>query len=109
MKRRGRRKAPPPVMTCCILSLYSSGSFGSLLGSHPCYDTETDLVDHVSDVVSDTHPEFTFCASVDDSDFWAEEVTERVDNPSNNDEPSESVCAPHEFWGNLVVVDTLAA
>ena len=95
-------------MTCCNLSLYSSGSFGSLLGSHPCYDTESDLVDHVSDVVSDTHQEFA-SRQVDDFGLLAEEVTERVDDPSNNDEPSESVCAPHEFFWDFVVVDTLAA
>ena len=94
-------------MTCCNLSLYSSGSFGSLLGSHPCYDTESNLVGHVSDVVSDTHPEFTFCTEVDDVGLRAEEVTEWVDDPSNNDEPSESVCAPHEVFWDLVVVDTL--
>ena len=63
-------------MTCCNLSLYSSGSFGSLLGSHPCYDTESDLVDHVSDVVSNTHQEFTISAEVDDFGLRAEEVTE---------------------------------
>ena len=78
-------------MTCCNLLLYSSDNFGSLLGSHPCYNTESDLVDHVSDVVSNTHPELTVSSSVNNADFWAEEVTERVDNPSNNDEPAECV------------------
>ena len=72
-------------MTCCNLFLYSSGNFGSLLGSHPCYDTESDLVDHVSDVVSDTHQEFAISTEVDDVGLRAEEVTEWVDDPSNND------------------------
>ena len=106
MRRRGRSKAPSPAMTCCNLFLYSSGNFGSLLGSHPCYNTESDLVDHISNVVCDTHPEFAFSTSVDDLDFWAEEVTERVDDPSNNDEPSECVCTPLELVSNLTVVDT---
>ena len=87
-----------------LVSLSSEG-FGSLLGAHPGNDTESDLVDHVSDVVEDSH-DFSR-DGVEDTGFWVEEVADGVDDPADHDEVAEGVGAPHELWGNLAVVDTL--
>ena len=80
--------------------------FGSLLGTHPGDDTETDLVDHVSDVVEDGH-DFCINSVGQNVSGWVEQVAERVDDPANTDEPAQSVGAPHELISDLAVVDTL--
>ena len=86
---------------------HSAGhGFGSLLGTHPGDDTESDLVDHVSDVVEDGHD---FCVNSVGQNVsgWVEQVAERVDDPADTDEPAQSVGAPHELISDLAVVDTL--
>ena len=86
-------------------SLSSCDGFGSLLGTHPCNDTESDLVDHVSDVVEDSH-DFCIDSVGQNVSGWVEQVAEGVDDPADADEPAQSVGAPHEFRSNLAVVDT---
>ena len=56
-KRNGVAEATPLQggWRTVVVSLGSCHGFGSLLGTHPCNDTEADLVDHVSDVVEDSH------------------------------------------------------
>jgi len=87
-------------------SLESGGCF---LRTHPRNDTESNLVDHVSNVVCNTHHQLAFSAEIDDYNFWTEQVTDWVDNPTNDDKPSKGVCRPQEFRSDFVVVDTFAA
>ena len=89
-----------------LISLSGCDGFGSLLGTHPGDDTESDLVDHVSDVVEDGH-DFSVDSVGQNISGWVEQVAERVDDPANADEPAQSVGAPHELWCNLAVVNTL--
>ena len=88
-------------------SLCSCDGFGSLLGTHPGDDTESDLVDHVSDVVEDGH-DLRIDSVGENVSGWVEQVAEWVDDPANADEPAQSVGAPHELRCNLAVVDTFA-
>jgi hypothetical protein len=90
-----------------MVSLGSCQGFGSLLGTHPSDDTESDLVDHVSDVVQDGH-DFCIDSVGQNVSGWVEQVAERVDDPADADEPAQSVGAPHEFRCNLAVVNTFA-
>ena len=89
-----------------LVSLGSCDGFGSLLGTHPGDDTESDLVDHVSDVVEDGH-DFCIDSVGQNVSGWVEQVAERVNDPANADEPAQSVGAQKGFWGDLAVVDTL--
>ena len=83
-----------------MVSLGSCHGFGSLLGTHPCNDTEADLVDHVSDVVEDSHDLSRNGGG--HTGFWVEEVADGVDDPADADEPAQSVGAPHEFRAILL-------
>ncbi len=87
-----------------LVSLCSCDGFGSLLGTHPCNDTESDLVDHVSDVVKDSHDFFIDSVGKNVSG-WVEQVAKWVDDPADADEPAQGVGAPHELGGDLAVVD----
>jgi len=80
--------------------------FGSLLGTHPCNDTESNLVDHVGDVIQDGH-DFSR-NSIGNASGGVEQVADGVDDPADDDEPAQSVGAPHEFWSDLAVVNALS-
>jgi len=80
----------------------ASGHRGrGLLRAHPGDNTEADLVDHVGDVVEDTH-DFLAAEVVG---VLVEEVANRVDDPADQDEGAQSVGAPLQFFLDLRVVN----